>query len=195
MRHLTRFALTVFLLWNLPEALAHGLEAEASVLPDGQVQVEVYYPRGGAAEGALVHMMGADGKAVAKATTDAQGICYFAVKRAETYGFEAMISGHRATCKLAADDVAAIEKTLSRGDQRSAASQRSVPDTVSGNPGRKEAVAHSVATGGRPNPAVNVVAGLGFILGLAAMGMALSQRKAIRSLQGQLNEMARNRRG
>ena len=174
--------------WSSPlPAEGHRLNVDCFVLPDARVQVEVYYDRGGSAADSAVYMSNAAGQQIAEAETNADGFCIFNVTTAEAYTFKAVIAGHRGTCKLSPEDVSALQDALSARNAPDAPQAATAP--VSGAPrktSRPVAFKHPHPVETSPPLAVNMLAGLGFILALAAFAMVLAQRKTIRDLQQRL---------
>ena len=88
-------------------AQAHRLRAECHVLPGNRVQVEGWFDRDTAPEGADVRVTRADGSLLAAGNLDAQGVYVFAYERPES--LKVAVSdgqGHVAEVRLSASRAA-----------------------------------------------------------------------------------------
>lgn len=184
-------ATVVLLCLSTRTAQAHRLDVTCRVEGPKQVRVNVLFEGDTPAEGALVRMLDADGESIAEQKTDQTGTCQFTLDKVQAYTFEAVHAGHRDTCRLTQDQVAALrgELPIADVDDTTSTEAHSHAADHSHHEGHShdDDHAHGVDQRATAEPrSTRVVAGLGFILGLCAFVMVLNQRKEIRRLRAKL---------
>jgi cobalt/nickel transport system permease protein len=150
-------------------AQAHRLEAEYRVLADGRVQVESWFDlTGDSPQGASVKVYRVSGPLVAEGELDPKGLFSFRADRTEP--LRVVVSagaGHRK------------ELLIPKDDRARAAPPGSEPESVPGAPADETPFADR-------SPRVSardVIAGIGFLLGLAAFVMSLRNSRALREMR------------
>jgi cobalt/nickel transport system permease protein len=154
-------------LWAAGPAHAHRLEADYRVRPNGQVQVESWFDVGGKAPaGAKVQVLRPNGDVLAEGALDERGIFVFAPTAAEDLKVVVYAgAGHRA------------EFTIS---------QFALPK------GLPAAAAKPAAAAAPPTPMIDrtyqipykeILAGFGFLLGLAAFILSLRNMRQLQELK------------
>ena len=138
-------------------------------------------------------MLDEDGESIAEQKADKTGICQFELEAVGPYTFEAVHAGHRDTCRLTQNQLAALSGELPIADIEDAtsteahshAADHSHHDDLFHDDDHAHADDQraTVESGG-----TRIVAGLGFILGLFAFVMVLNQRKAIQRLRAELKD-------
>jgi cobalt/nickel transport system permease protein len=150
-------------------AEAHRLEAEYRVLPDGRLQVESWFDlTGDSPQGASVKVFQTNGALVAEGELDAKGLFSFTAERTEP--LRVVVSagaGHR-------------KELLIPKDERARHATGDVP------PETKPAAFGEETTFADRSPRVaarDVVAGIGFLLGLAAFVLSLRNARTLREMR------------
>lgn len=141
-------------------AHAHRLRAECHVLPNHRVQVEGWFERDSAPEGAEVRVMRADGSTLAEGALDGRGVYTFTFDRPEP--LKVIVSdgqGHRAEIQLTAEDLSCTAGPVSEFG-RAPLSNRAVE-----------------------SPAKDVLIGVGFLLALGAFVLSLRNAHQLRQLK------------
>lgn len=140
-------------------ALAHKLLVSASPEEGGILTVTAFFPDGAPAQEVPVTAAPADGGAEVQGRTDARGVCRLAGLKPGTYRVAAGDPlGHRAETRVVIPGAAAPAAT---------AAQSASPATPLPSPP------------GEPFPWANVLAGMGFIFGLAAFVMVWQLKRAL----------------
>lgn len=148
------------LLWLSAPAHAHRLEADYRVLPGQQVQIESWFDlTGDSPKGARVQVFRGDGQLLTEGTVDAKGLFAFHYERIEP--LRVVISageGHRKELTI---PEAALTQTPTAG-------------AMDAGPFADRSARVSVR---------DVLAGLGFLLGLAAFVLSLRNARKLRGLK------------
>ena len=163
-------------LWAAPPAEAHRLDADYRVRPDGQVQVESWFSEGDKAPaGAKIQVFRANGEVLIEGAMNEKGIFVFAAKGAED--LKVVVSagaGHRAEFVIPAS---------------------ALPQPPPANPAKP-----SGAAAPPPTPMIEhpfqipykeIVAGFGFLLGLAAFVLSLRNMRQLQELKRAQERMER----
>jgi cobalt/nickel transport system permease protein len=155
------------MLWAATPAHAHRLEADYRVRPDGQVQVESWFDLGGnAPAGARVQVFRPNGDVLAEGALDEQGIFVFAPQAVED--LRVVVSagaGHRA-------ELAISQFALPQGLPASAATTAGAAAPPTPMIDRTYQI-----------PYKEILAGFGFLLGLAAFVLSLRNMRQLRELK------------
>jgi hypothetical protein len=156
-------ALCLLSLGTPSAALAHKLLVSATVLADGALRVEAFFPDGKPAQEVPVSVIAEAGQSTFAAKTDLEGRAVFAPLAPGTYRLEVGDPlGHRAETRVVIAGTA--------GGAAGAAGATSGASPPAASPGRGESL-----------PWGNLLSGLGFIFGLAAFLMALQLRREVRN--------------
>jgi cobalt/nickel transport system permease protein len=165
-------------LWAATPAHAHRLDAGYTVRQDGQVQVESWFDIGGKAPGgAKVQVFRANGDVLTEGMLDEQGIFVFESKEAED--LKVVVSagaGHRAEFVIPRDK-------LAPNNPLDAAAP---PGNAGPAPAPTPMIEHT-----NQIPYKDIVAGFGFLLGLAAFVLSLRNMRQLRELKRGQAEAAR----
>ncbi|HZY90247.1 MAG TPA: energy-coupling factor ABC transporter permease, partial [Gemmataceae bacterium] len=158
-------------------ARAHRLEAEAKVLPGGQVRVESWFDlTGDSPKGAKVEVLRLDGSTLTKGELSEQGVFVFRFDRPEA--LKVVVSagaGHRK------------EFVISQAELERAGADRKSP--LEGEPANP-----AVAPGVTPTPSADrssrvtvkdLLVGIGFVLAAAAFVLSLRNARQLRELKRQ----------
>ena len=157
-------ALAVLLLGAGP-ARAHRLVVDYEVLPGNQVQLSSRYkaiPRSFPAQGARVRVFRASGQTLIEGQTDENGQFVFSYPKPEALTAEVYQEGHRAEVRIDAKELGASADT--EVDRRPAR-EKAAPGEDRGEEWVKE-----------------VLAGVGFVLALAAFVLSLRNARQLREL-------------
>ena len=150
-------------------ALAHGLDAQAFVLPGGLVQIEAWYTNGKPAEGARVKVFGNGVDVVAEGDMNEQGIFRFKPINAASWRIVVNAGGgHQKELSLSSRDLStapANETELDSTSKSRNSSLRVLADRTS-----RESIG-------------NVLLGLALLLSVAAFWLSLRNAKKLRSLE------------
>lgn len=157
-------------LWAASPAQAHRLDAGYTVRQDGQIQVESWFDIGGKAPGgAKVQVFRANGDLLTEGTLDEQGIFVFGPKEAED--LKVVVSagaGHRAEIVIPRDKLA----------QTAAPEGAKAAGNIGASPAPTPMIDHA-----NQIPYKDIVAGIGFLLGLAAFVLSLRNMRQLRELK------------
>jgi len=159
--------LAVFgVLWAASPAHAHRLEADYRVRPDGQVQVESWFDVGGKAPaGAKVQVLRPNGDVLAEGALSGDGVFVFEPKHAADLKVVVTAGGgHRAEIDIPA-------AALSQAPAAPAGSAGPAPPP-------RPLIDHSFQI-----PYREIVAGFGFLLGLAAFVLSLRNMRQLQELK------------
>jgi hypothetical protein len=153
-------------------ARAHRLEAEAKVLPGGEVRVESWFDiAGDSPKGAKVEVLRPDGSLLTRGELDAQGLFVFRVERAEALRVVvAAGAGHRK------------EFVIPREDFERAA-PAAVPPGSAGQPAAPAVAPAPPADRGSRVTAKDVLVGVGFVLAAAAFLLSVRNARQLRKLK------------
>jgi hypothetical protein len=158
---------------NSKKGYAHGLDAQAFVLPGGIVQVEAWYSNGKPAAGAAVKVMKEEKDVVAAGEMNDNGIFQFNPKVAAPLRIVVNAGGgHQKEILLTAQELDAVqpkEPATSSGKDRMAAGGPTAPRPLADRSSRE-----SIG---------NVVLGIALILGAAAFWMSLRNSRKLRKLE------------
>ncbi|MDI6853310.1 MAG: carboxypeptidase-like regulatory domain-containing protein [Deltaproteobacteria bacterium] len=145
-------------------AMAHKLLVAAVVEGKNDLKVQAFFPDGSPAQEIPVTVAPADGSPPLNAQTDTQGNCRFSGLKPGAYRVEAGDPlGHRGETKIVVQGAAAAAPPAPAGTAPAAGS-----------------AASSDAPAGEAIPWINILAGLGFIFGLAAFVMVLRLKADLR---------------
>jgi cobalt/nickel transport system permease protein len=160
-------------------ARAHRLEAEAKVLPGGQVRVESWFDlTGDSPKGAKVEVLRPDGSVLTGGELDARGVFVFRAEKAESLKVVVSAAGHRAECVIPQAEL-----------ERAAA-----PQASGGGQLAQPAAETTGATGAAATPAADrrsrvevkdVLVGVGLVLAAAAFLLSLRNARQLRELRAQ----------
>jgi hypothetical protein len=160
---LSLWALIIFGLLT-GDSMAHKLMVSA-VLEGNDLKVQAFFPDGSPAQEIPVTAAPADGSPPLTGQTDAQGYCRFTGIRPGTYLVAAGDPlGHRGETKVVIPGAAAPAPQA----------------PAEAAPGAGSASPSPAAYAGEPLPWTNILAGLGFIFGLAAFVMVLKLKADLR---------------
>jgi cobalt/nickel transport system permease protein len=164
------FVLLLSLLTGLAvpgSARAHRLEAEYRILADGRVQIESWFDlTGDSPQGATVQVFRADGQLVLEGKLDDKGLFSFESKRSEALRVVvAAGAGHRKELLIpkaatTGDAPDAAQNSAGLDDQQSPFADRSTRVTIK-----------------------DIVAGFGFVFGLAAFLLSMRNTQQLRQLK------------
>jgi hypothetical protein len=141
------------------QADAHGLDAQAFLLPGKQIRVESWFSGGDVPRGATVRVYGAANDLIAEGKLDEQGMWVFSFDQdAPTRIVISAGKGHQKELRLSAIDLA---------EPRDAPSALVVP----------------LADHNAGSPFKDVVAGIGFLLALAAFVLSIRNRRRLGELE------------
>jgi cobalt/nickel transport system permease protein len=159
-------------LWAAGPAHAHRLDADYRVRPDGQVQVESWFDVGGKAPaGAKVQVFRPNGDVLTDGVLDEQGIFVFAPTAAEDLKVVVYAGvGHRAEFTIAQS---ALPKGLSADAAKPAAAAPPTP----------------MIDRTYQIPYKEILAGFGFLLGLAAFILSLRNMRQLQELKRAQEQM------
>jgi cobalt/nickel transport system permease protein len=152
-------------------ARAHRLDAEYRVLPDGRVRVESWFDlTGDSPEGAAVQVFRGDGQLVTEGKVDAQGL--FTFHPGGSGPLRVVVSagaGHRKELQITS---AGLERPPQSAPSTETAQERSLPSEAPTFADRSPRVTGK-----------DVLAGIGFLLALAAFVMSLRNARALREMK------------
>jgi cobalt/nickel transport system permease protein len=183
-------------------AFAHRLEADYRVLPLGRIQVESWFETGDTPKKATVQVFGPDGKVRAEGPlSETSGTFVFRPKQVETLRIVVNApGGHRKELIVPAEQVPAPRwwHPLTVPDPAAAVAgpgpgEPSNPEKPGGNTesSGSDGTSRPGGPAGRETRSgdrtwTDVIAGLGFLLGLAAFVLVLLQRRTIGELRREL---------
>ncbi len=161
-------------------ARAHRLEAEAKVLPGGQVRVESWFDlTGDSPEGARVEVLRPDGSLLTRGELDARGVFVFRAAKAEALKVVVSTAGHRAECVIPQAELeraAAAPRAGGEGQPEQPAAAAAAPEGPAATPSADRSSRLEVK---------DVLVGVGFVLAAAAFLLGLRNARQLRELRAQ----------
>jgi hypothetical protein len=181
----------LLLLADTGAAWAHNLLAEYRILPGGRVRIESWFETGDSPPGARVRVYRADGSLLCEGTLDRDGFYTFPVTRPEALRVEVNDrAGHRAEVYIPAQTLAARFPAEAAGAVGACVGSPAAPLTavlLLGDHVHAPATAPEKdvpsADRSHPFPLKDILAGVGFLLGLAAFLISLHNARALAEIK------------
>jgi hypothetical protein len=190
----TRSAILLALLIATP-LWAHKLEAECRVLPGRRVRVESWFETGDSPRGASVKVYRADGTLLCEGQLDRDGVYYFRYTRPEALRVEVRDgAGHKAVVAIRADQLASRYPAEAAGLVALCAGSPAAPLSAAallGDHTHAEALPEKAvapdeeprADRSHPLPLKDILAGVGFLLALAAFIISLQNARTLQEIK------------
>ena len=167
---------------------AHELTLRCEVQPPDRVIVSVLFYDEEPAAGATIRVWDPRGELAATGISDGRGQYVFTARTAVAYSFEATIAGHMARRQLRPEQVAQLNPGAGSLTEAGAHRQAVSPSAVPSAPEHLRAPDHAHEhvsppdqTGARSRRLAELLAGLAFILSIAAFVMVHSLRREFRA--------------
>ena len=169
-------------------ARAHEVALRCEVRPPDRVLVSVLFHSDDPAAGAALRMLDPHGHPVARGVTDEHGQYVFTATEAVAYSFEAIVAGHLVRGQLLPEQVARLNPGAATSDAPVMHSEPASPSGPRPHAEHGNAPEHAPAPaafrdrpGARVARTTAVLAGLAFILSVAAFAMVYSLHRKLRA--------------